>query len=106
MLADVRQIKVRNEILLATGALKSPHLLQLSGIGPASLLASPSIPLIHDSPSVETNYFDHFALFQVFKLRGLERGLSLGHLNLADLTFMKGMLVDCIVNEALPTTLL
>lgn len=91
---------------MATGALKSPQLLQLSGIGPASLLASHSIPLVHDAPSVRANLFDHFAFFQVFKLRGPERGLSLGHPNLTDPAFMKGIPLDWRVNEALPTTLL
>jgi choline dehydrogenase-like flavoprotein len=106
LLADGRQIKARTEILLSTGALKSPQLLQLSGIGPASLLASHSIPLVHDSPGVGANLFEHFALFQVFKLRDPDRGLSLGHPNLADPAFMKGMPVDWSVNEALPTDLL
>lgn len=106
LLADGRQVKARKEILLATGTLRSPQLLQLSGIGPASLLASHSIPLIHDSPDVGANLFDHFALFQVFKLRGPERGLALGHTNLVDPTFIKGMPVDWSVNEALPTPLL
>jgi choline dehydrogenase-like flavoprotein len=106
LLADGRQVKARKEILLATGTLRSPQLLQLSAIGPASLLTSHSIPLIHDSPDVGANLFDHFALFQVFKLRGPERGLALGHTNLVDPAFIKGMPVDWSVNEALPTPLL
>jgi len=106
LLADGRQIKARNEILLATGALKSPQLLQLSGIGSSSLLASHSIPIVHDSPGVGANLFDHFALFQVFKLRDPDRGLSIGHPKLASPAFMKGLPVDWSVNEALPTTLL
>ncbi|KAH8586971.1 glucose-methanol-choline oxidoreductase-like protein [Bisporella sp. PMI_857] len=104
LLEDGRQIKAQ-EVVLAAGALRSPQILQLSGVGPASLLASHSIPLIHDSPAVGANLFDHFALFQVFRLRNPERGLALGHPTLADPAFVKGMPVDWSVNEALPTSL-
>jgi choline dehydrogenase-like flavoprotein len=92
--------------LLATGTLKSPQLLQLSGVGPAALLAQYSIPLIRDAPEVGANLFDHFALFQVFQLREPERGLAVGHPALADPVFLKGLPVDWIVNEALPNPLL
>jgi choline dehydrogenase-like flavoprotein len=102
LLADGRQITARKEVLLATGAIGSPQLLQLSGVGPAALLARHSIPLVVDAPDVGANLFDHFALFQVFRLRGPERGLSFGHPALADPAFVKGMPVDWIVNEALP----
>jgi choline dehydrogenase-like flavoprotein len=78
LLADGRQIKARKEVLLATGAFRSPQLLQLSGVGPAALLACYSIPLVHDAPDVGANLFDHFALFQIFRLRRPERGLALG----------------------------
>lgn len=102
LLADGRQISARKEVLLATGALRSPQLLQLSGIGPAEVLAHHSVPLIHDAPEVGANLFDHFALFQVFQLRNPERGLAIGHPALTDPAFFKGLPVDWIVNEALP----
>lgn len=106
LLADGHRIKARKEIVLATGALKTPQLLQLSGVGPAVMLARHSIPLIYDSPDVGANFFDHFAFFQVFKLRHPERGLSLGHPKLADPAFVKGFPVDWTVNEALPVNVL
>ncbi|ATZ52510.1 hypothetical protein BCIN_08g02090 [Botrytis cinerea B05.10] len=102
LLADGRQIKARKEIIIAAGAVRSPQLLQLSGVGPASVISRHGIPVIYDSPAVGQNLFDHFALFQVYKLRDPERGLSLGHPSLADPAFFKGMPVDWIVNEALP----
>jgi len=102
LLADGRQIKARKEIILASGALRTPQLLQLSGVGPAALLSRHSIPLIYDSPKVGANLIDHYAIFQLFKLRGPERGLSLGHPKLADPAFVKGLPADWIVNEALP----
>ncbi|RDW82351.1 glucose-methanol-choline oxidoreductase-like protein [Coleophoma cylindrospora] len=106
LLVDGRQIQARKEIILATGALRTPQLLQLSGVGPAAALARHSIPLIYDSPGVGTNLFDHFALFQVFQLRHPERGLALGHPALADPAFVKGLPVDWVVNEALTPSLL
>jgi choline dehydrogenase-like flavoprotein len=106
LLADGRQINACKEVILATGALRTPQLLQLSGVGPAELLARYSIPLIHDSPDVGAHLFDHFALFQIFQLRHPERGLAFGHPSLADPAFLKGLPVDWIVNEALPAPLL
>lgn len=105
-LANGRQIRARKEIILATGALRTLQLLQLSGVVPAAQLARHSIPLICDSPNVGANLFDHFALYQVFKLRQPERGLSLGHPKLADPAFVKGFPVDWTVNKALPANVL
>ncbi|PQE23315.1 glucose dehydrogenase protein [Rutstroemia sp. NJR-2017a WRK4] len=101
-LADGRHVEARKEIILAAGAIRSPHILQLSGVGPASMLIQHSIPVVYDSPAVGQNMFDHFAFFQVFKLRNPERGLALGHPKLTDPAMFKGMPVDWIVNEALP----
>jgi choline dehydrogenase-like flavoprotein len=106
VLADGRQIKAGKEIVLAAGALRSPQLLQLSGVGPATMLARHSIPLVHDAPEVGANLFDHFALFQIFRLKNPQRGLALGHPALAGPEFEKGLPVDWVVNEALPTPLL
>jgi choline dehydrogenase-like flavoprotein len=53
LLADGRRIKAHKEIVLSAGTMRSPQLLQLSGVDPAKLLARHSIPLIHDAPDVE-----------------------------------------------------
>lgn len=47
------------EILLAAGAIGSPHLLHLSGIGPADTLRRAGIPVLHDLPGVGENLNDH-----------------------------------------------
>jgi choline dehydrogenase len=47
------------EILLAAGAIGSPHLLHLSGIGPADTLRQAGIPVLHDLPGVGENLNDH-----------------------------------------------
>jgi choline dehydrogenase len=49
----------RAEVLLAAGAIQSPQLLQLSGIGPGALLAEHGIPVVVDAPEVGENLQDH-----------------------------------------------
>lgn len=55
------------EVILAAGALQSPQLLQLSGIGPAALLAEHGIPVIADVPGVGENLQDHLAFRLVYR---------------------------------------
>lgn len=47
------------EVILAAGAIGSPHLLQVSGIGPKAILAEAGIEVIHDLPGVGENLQDH-----------------------------------------------
>jgi len=49
----------RREVLLCAGALQTPQLLQLSGVGPADLLKRFDIPLIHELAGVGENLQDH-----------------------------------------------
>ncbi len=48
-----------DQIILSGGAIASPHLLMLSGVGPADHLRSLGIPVVHDSPGVGQNLRDH-----------------------------------------------
>jgi choline dehydrogenase-like flavoprotein len=60
------------ETILCAGAYRSPHLLLLSGIGPASTLATHGIPLVLDLPGVGKNLHDHPAVPLYWKL--IEQG--------------------------------
>jgi choline dehydrogenase len=60
----------RAEVVLASGAIASPHLLQLSGIGPGEVLQRLGIPVRHDLPGVGGNLQDHLQLRLVFKVEG------------------------------------
>ncbi|MFZ4603684.1 MAG: GMC family oxidoreductase [Caulobacterales bacterium] len=61
------------EIILSCGALNSPQLLQLSGIGPADLLTRMGVAVVHDAPDVGANMREHRLLSLQFRLsRGSE----------------------------------
>lgn len=61
--------KASREIILAAGALHSPKLLQLSGVGPASLLRGLGVEVIADSPDVGRNMREHRLLAMQFRVR-------------------------------------
>jgi choline dehydrogenase len=56
-----KEAHCNREVILAAGAVKSPHILELSGIGQPQLLASLGIPVLHALPGVGENYRDHYA---------------------------------------------
>ena len=66
-----REFRGDREIILCAGALQSPKILQLSGIGPADLLGSLKIPVICDSPGVGENLRDHWGLRLQYRLLGV-----------------------------------
>jgi choline dehydrogenase len=59
----------RIETVLAAGAIGSPQILQLSGIGPAALLREHGVPVVHDSAGVGGNLQDHLQLRMAFKVK-------------------------------------
>jgi choline dehydrogenase len=56
------RVNARKEVLLCGGSIKSPQILQLSGIGPGELLQSLGIEVKHDLPGVGENLQDHIAV--------------------------------------------
>ncbi len=61
----------RREVVLASGAIGSPHLLQLSGIGPGEVLHRHGIAVQHDLPGVGENLQDHLQIRAVYKVTGV-----------------------------------
>ena len=57
----MKEARANREVILAAGAVKSPHILELSGIGNPELLSSHGIPVLHALPGVGENYRDHYA---------------------------------------------
>jgi choline dehydrogenase len=69
---DKRSAIAKREVVLAAGAIGSPQILQLSGVGPASLLQQHSIPVIHDVPGVGENLHDHLQIRMQYKVSGVK----------------------------------
>jgi choline dehydrogenase-like flavoprotein len=61
----VHQLRAEREVLVSAGALHSPQLLMLSGIGPGAHLQAQGIPVVHDLPGVGKNLHDHPDVVQV-----------------------------------------
>jgi choline dehydrogenase len=64
-----RRARARREIILSAGAVNSPQLLQLSGVGPAPLLRSLGIEVVCDRAAVGENLQDHVCYDHVYRAR-------------------------------------
>jgi choline dehydrogenase len=62
-------VSASSEVILASGAIGSPHLLLLSGIGPADALKKRGVPVIHDLPGVGQNLQDHLMAVVQYRVR-------------------------------------
>ena len=82
----VQRFDSRREVLLAAGALQSPQVLMLSGIGPGAELQRHGIATVHDLPGVGANLHDHVDVVQV--------------VNAAHLTDLFGLSLRGMVNAA------
>jgi len=60
---------VDGEVVLSAGALQSPQLLQLSGVGPAALLREVGIPVVADAPEVGAGLQDHYQARIIVRLK-------------------------------------
>jgi choline dehydrogenase len=69
---ELVHVHATRQVLLCAGAVGSPQLLQLSGIGPADLLQRHGIPVLQDLPGVGGNLQDHLQIRAVFKVQGVE----------------------------------
>lgn len=83
---ELKQLRAQREVLLCAGALQSPQLLMLSGVGPQEHLKDKGIEVVHHLPGVGANLHDHVDVVQVVNAPHLTDlfGLSLsGALRLA-----------------------
>jgi choline dehydrogenase len=77
------QVSAAREVIVSGGTVNSPHLLQISGIGPADHLQSIGVAVTHDLPGVGANLSDHFAARVTHRVKDevsinqLARGLRL-----------------------------
>jgi choline dehydrogenase len=64
-------VHARREVLLAAGSIGSPQILQLSGIGPGSILQQRGIPVVHELAGVGENLHDHLQIRLMYKVRNV-----------------------------------
>jgi choline dehydrogenase len=65
-------VEATGEVILSAGSVGSPHILQLSGIGPGELLQQHGMTPIVDLPGVGANLQDHLQIRSVFKVEGVK----------------------------------
>ncbi|WP_324710954.1 choline dehydrogenase [Pseudomonas citronellolis] len=58
-----KEARARREVLVCSGAIASPQLLQRSGVGPATVLRDLGIEVVHDLPGVGQNLQDHLEMY-------------------------------------------
>jgi choline dehydrogenase len=68
--ADEVVLRARREVIVSAGAIHSPKLLQLSGVGPGALLQSLGIPVVADAPDVGEHLLEHRCIMMQVRLRG------------------------------------
>lgn len=66
----VSDLRAEREVLVTAGAVGSPKLLLLSGIGPAEQLRQHGVPIVHDLPGVGANLQDHARVDLLYELNG------------------------------------
>ncbi len=83
--APAKEVRARREVILSTGTVNTARLLQVSGVGPADLLGTLGVPVLHEMRGVGANFRDHYASRIVMRakpgvetLNELSRGLKLG----------------------------
>jgi choline dehydrogenase len=89
-------VRAEREVILAGGAINSPQLLMLSGIGPVDQLREHGLPVVHNAPEVGQNLRDHLVAAIVLDAPGggtLDEAVSIRQLA-AYVVFRRGMLTS------------
>jgi choline dehydrogenase len=98
----VEKVRAAREVILAAGAVASPQLLMLSGIGPASHLAAHGIRVLVDSPEVGQNLADHLVVPLGFDSHGFDSpGAGAGDKEIEQYLKDKSGTLGSIVSEAM-----
>jgi choline dehydrogenase-like flavoprotein len=93
-LVSGERLHATKEVIVSCGTQKTPQILMLSGIGPASELATHSIPLVVDAPAVGQNLFDRSSVMQFFKLKDASKGYARPWTNTVKPNYTQGLPVD------------
>jgi choline dehydrogenase len=68
---EIKTVRAKREVIVSTGAIKTPQLLQASGVGPGAMLAEHGVPIVLDKPGVGKNLQDHLQVLLVYQLDGV-----------------------------------
>ena len=98
---ELRSARCRGEVILSAGAIGSPHLLMLSGVGPGEQLARHGIATVLDKRGVGGNLQDHLQLRTIYKVSGVK---TLNAMN-ATLFGRTGMGLDYLLRRRGPMTM-
>ncbi|KAF8520744.1 GMC oxidoreductase [Hysterangium stoloniferum] len=101
------RVRVKQEVVLSAGAIHSPQILMLSGVGPKDHLAEHGIPLVHDLPGVGQSLQDHITIHTRFRVK-LKREYSLQWLvsptGISDKLKSMGSLAQWMIHGSGPLT--
>ena len=64
-------IRARREVIVSAGAINTPKLLQISGVGSASLLNNLNVPMVHELPGVGQRLRDHYGVRMVSRIKNI-----------------------------------
>jgi choline dehydrogenase-like flavoprotein len=95
------ETRCSGEVILATGAVVSPKLLELSGVGDGARLQALGVPVVRHAPGVGENLQDHLQLRPVFKVAGVPT-LNTDYANLLK---RAGMGLDYLLRRSGPLTM-
>ncbi|MDE2564583.1 MAG: GMC family oxidoreductase N-terminal domain-containing protein [Burkholderiales bacterium] len=76
---EPQAVRAAREVILCAGAIGTPQLLQLSGVGPGALLQQHGIAVVHELPGVGENLQDHLQIRAVFAVEGVKTLNTLAH---------------------------
>ncbi|TVY51342.1 Pyranose dehydrogenase 3 [Lachnellula cervina] len=102
-LVDGRRFTAEREVIVCCGAIRTPQVLLLSGIGPAEELARHGIKQLVDSPDVGLNFHDQIAMCQFFKIKNPDNlGLVAGSPLWNDPSYLLGVPADIVIVDTAP----
>lgn len=102
---NLETVNVNKEVVLCAGALSTPKILMLSGIGPQEHLAEHKIPLLHNAPEIGQNYQDHLEVSiygrtkDPISLLGNDQGLKALKHGIQWTLFRTGLLTSNVVES-------
>lgn len=102
VLGDGRKMEAKREVVVCCGALRTPQVLMLSGIGPKEEVERLGAPMVVEAPRVGENLHDHCLTRYWYKLRNPEKGLAVGSEKfMANPKFFEGNPMDWMLNSGL-----